>query len=191
MIMSVFPCRDLGRLSEFLGVAVRWFPGGVALSQCAYVERLLAKFCTSDQIRGVSVPLEQKLVPEGTLVPDADQQLYRKIIGTTGYLAIMTRPDISHAQGHFGRFLGKATEDHMAATGAGESLLASELGGLEPMCRCRNRRWRRSWADYFGRAETKDDCWVSHDDEKKVLPLTLWSNSTMSKSMKKVDVHEG
>ena len=45
--------------------------------------------------------------------PAAPDNNYRQVIGATGYLAIMSRPDIAWTQGHFARFSSCVTREHM------------------------------------------------------------------------------
>lgn len=67
MVLAKFPCRDLGRLKDFLGCQILYQDQSIILSLERYVEKFIRKFQVSE--KGVATPLERKLVFDGKLAP--------------------------------------------------------------------------------------------------------------------------
>lgn len=119
-LMKIFPCRDLGRLTEYLGVLLRYSDTGIYVHQKRYVEKFVKKSGAGE--KGVLTPIERKLGPEGEMkideapsTPAPSDNNYRVATGTIGYAAVMTRADLSLAQGHFSRFLARPTASRMSS----------------------------------------------------------------------------
>jgi hypothetical protein len=91
----------------------------ILLSQRAYLERVLNQYNMSD-CKPELTPMTQidltdtKLEPGKPLSP-AQHELYRKIIGSTLYVANVTRIDIAHTVGMLARFVSAPTTTHLTA----------------------------------------------------------------------------
>ena len=108
-----YPCKDLGQLTEFIGVQVRKLANGtVILSQRDYADRLVKKFnyehCRHRSFIG--------LLGEETDVIDNDtvlSKLYRHAVGAIGWLATRTRPDLAAVHGALGRAVQQPQRRHL------------------------------------------------------------------------------
>ncbi|PKU80351.1 Retrovirus-related Pol polyprotein from transposon TNT 1-94 [Dendrobium catenatum] len=96
VLHSRFHMRNLGNVSNFLGIQVIPISSGLHLSQTQYAENLLIKAGMKD-CKPVQTPLPTKL-PQLTDSADlfAQPELYRQLVGSLQYLTI-TRPDMSFA----------------------------------------------------------------------------------------------
>ncbi|PKU84004.1 Retrovirus-related Pol polyprotein from transposon TNT 1-94 [Dendrobium catenatum] len=91
-----FHMRNLGNVSNFLGIQVTPISSGLHLSQTQYAENLLIR-AGMKECKPVQTPLPTKL-PQLTENADlfAQPELYRQLVGSLQYLTI-TRPDMSFA----------------------------------------------------------------------------------------------
>ncbi|PKU64015.1 Retrovirus-related Pol polyprotein from transposon TNT 1-94 [Dendrobium catenatum] len=95
-LQSRFHMRNLGPVSNFLGIQVSPISSGVHLSQSLYATTLLSRAGMKD-CKPVQTPLPTKIPPlpaAAALFPQPE--LYRQIVGSLQYLTI-TRPDLSFA----------------------------------------------------------------------------------------------
>lgn len=76
-----FSMKDLGPLHFFLGIKVKYFLGGLHLSQGKYAAELLNK---TDMIRAkaINTPLAQKHSSHEAVGSPVDASLYRRIMGS-------------------------------------------------------------------------------------------------------------
>lgn len=115
-IASMFDIKDLGPASYFLGMLItKNADGGYSLSQPRYVKDILTSF-RMEQCKPCPTPLElgAKLIKsDQNLLPDPTR--YMALVGKLIYLAVNTRPDISHAVGILSRFMSCPTKTHWKA----------------------------------------------------------------------------
>lgn len=112
-----YELRDLGLLSEFLGVkVVRKNNGDIWLGQPNYTAKILHKF-SMISCNSVDTPADpnSKLVPcqEGDDL--ADPQLYQSAVGSLIYLSTKTRPDLAFAVHQVSRYNVKPSKCHWSA----------------------------------------------------------------------------
>ncbi|XP_059281244.1 uncharacterized mitochondrial protein AtMg00810-like [Lycium ferocissimum] len=102
--------KDLGPLHFFLGVEVRYFSGGIHLSQSKYAAELLSK-TDMTCAKAINTPLEQKHGLQEATGELVDTSLYRSIVGSLQYLTL-TRPDITHAVNLASQFMQNPNSGH-------------------------------------------------------------------------------
>jgi len=106
-----FQMSNLGPLSYFLGIEVLRTAKGYYLSQCKYIQDLIARSGISDN-RTATTPMElhlQLLPTDGS--PLEDPSCYRHIVGSLVYLTV-TRPDVAHAVHILSQFVSAPTSVH-------------------------------------------------------------------------------
>ncbi|XP_048633000.1 uncharacterized mitochondrial protein AtMg00810-like [Brassica napus] len=96
VLKSEFPMTDLGRISSFLGISVKFNDKGLFLNQSTYADDIIkragmaeCKPCTTP------VDLKSKLADDDGK-PVANATEYRSLAGALQYLTF-TRPDITYA----------------------------------------------------------------------------------------------
>ena len=123
-IATRFDVVFLGPVKHFLGMVIERDRAKrcIFLSQSGYIDRILERVGLA-KCNGVSTPLipKEKMFPRpkdipGTPNPEprADEQRYQQAIGSLGWLAGATRPDIAYSVSLLGRFskdLGKTHWD--------------------------------------------------------------------------------
>jgi hypothetical protein len=110
-----FDIRELGDARVFLGIQIeREGLGPITLHQGGFVTRLLHAQGMAD-----CMPKPTPISPGTILVkevePLKDMTSYRSIVGSLNYLAVNTRPDLSHLVSILSKFMQWPTEDHMKA----------------------------------------------------------------------------
>jgi hypothetical protein len=117
-ISAMFDVKDLGPVSYFLGISIqKTESGGYSLSQPKYVSDLLESFGMTDATTKPTpfpVGISLSKPTEDDLVLPPDNQ-YQALVGSLIYLAVNTRPDISHAVGILSRFMSCPTDKHWDA----------------------------------------------------------------------------
>ncbi|GJY27991.1 putative ribonuclease H-like domain-containing protein, partial [Tanacetum coccineum] len=98
LMKDKFQMSSMGELTFFLGLHVQQKKDGIFIYQDKYVDEILRKFNYTD-VKSASTPvdLEKPLVKDGDAT-DADEHLYRSMIGSLMYL-IASRPDIIYLKG--------------------------------------------------------------------------------------------
>jgi hypothetical protein len=115
-ISKMFDVRDLGPVRYFLGTSIhRNKSGGYSLSQPKYVQDMLHGFGMNDATtKPTPLPVGLSLSQDiGQKLPQDNQ--YQALVGSLIYLAVNTRPDISHAVGILSRFMACPTDKHWEA----------------------------------------------------------------------------
>jgi hypothetical protein len=115
-IAAMFAIKDLGKASYYLGMLIRRNPdGGYSLLQKKYVEDVLLRFAMTDcKTSPTPLPVGTHLSKfDGEPLPTDNQ--YQALVGSLIYLAVNTRPDISHAVGILSRFMSCPTDKHWEA----------------------------------------------------------------------------
>ena len=107
-----FHMKDLGSISNYLGIAVSYDRKArkMEFDQIEYIESLVEKFGVNE-MRKYNSPMEKNLklpfFTDSEPVPD-----YRKLIGALLYVSTCTRPDVSFATNYLSRFQTCATDNH-------------------------------------------------------------------------------
>ena len=100
--------RDLGQLAYCLGIEFKITKNAISISQKKYIEEVLKKFDMT-KCKPVNSPMEVGLTLQKSEGTDKEYP-FQKLIGCLMYLAVATRPDISHAVSYlsqFNQFYGK------------------------------------------------------------------------------------
>jgi hypothetical protein len=90
-----FALKDLGQLHYFLGLEVRYFSGGITISQTKYARDLLEKANMLEASK-INTPIAHKAIELSDDHESVDPTEYRRLCGSLQYLTF-TRPDITHA----------------------------------------------------------------------------------------------
>ncbi|KAH0738149.1 hypothetical protein KY290_036854 [Solanum tuberosum] len=98
-----FARKDLGSLHFFLGVDVKYFEGGIHLSNSTYSAKLFDKTYMT-LAKGIATPLPQNHGLHEAVGNIVDAFLYKMIVGSLQYL-ILTRPDITHVMNLASQFM--------------------------------------------------------------------------------------
>ena len=111
-LSGLLDMKDMGELSNFLGVSFTRDSKGGRLSQEHYVETILSQFGMKD-CKPVSTPVENddELVDENP----TDQRKYQELIGSLLFLSSRTRPDIAAAVNLLSRHCAHPLSKHMKA----------------------------------------------------------------------------
>ena len=113
-LASRFSLKDLGQLSQFLGVEIISTKDGMFLSQHSHIRDLLTQH-GMDGAKIVSTPLSSsQVLTVDDDTPPVDPTPYRKLVGSLQYLAF-TRPDISFAVNKLSQFMHSPTQTHWQA----------------------------------------------------------------------------
>ena len=91
-----FRMKDLGKISNFIGIDFEQVDGTIRMNQKRYILRMLNKF-EMGECKPRTTPCEQKL--EYGSEEAVDQTKYREIVGSLIYAMTCTRPDISWVVG--------------------------------------------------------------------------------------------
>ena len=104
----------MGEMKFFLGFEIKQLSEGTFISQTKFTQDILKKF-NMHEAKGKRFPMDTKchleLNPKGV---DADQSLYRSMIGSLLYLCA-SRPDIVLSVGVCARYQAAPKESHLVA----------------------------------------------------------------------------
>ncbi|KAJ0865146.1 putative RNA-directed DNA polymerase [Helianthus annuus] len=109
-----FHMKDLGKLSHFLGLELKYEEGAIILHQQRYCVDLLARFGMLD-CKPIDTPMDSTVklcADKGKEL--ADPTMYRKIVGSLIYLTL-TRPDIAFEVGVLSRYMQTPRKPHLDA----------------------------------------------------------------------------
>ena len=132
---------DLGLVQHFLGMVVSRdvCMQKVYITQEGYIGRVLERFGMSD-FKPVATPMDKDKPGEREEEEEAcDKTLYQQLIGSLGWIAIGTRPDISFAISYIGRFGANPSQQYWVCAMrvlrylAGTRYLRLGLGGNLPL----------------------------------------------------------
>ncbi|PKU78730.1 Retrovirus-related Pol polyprotein from transposon TNT 1-94 [Dendrobium catenatum] len=113
-LQGQFSMRNLGKLSQFLGIHVSSQKYGLHLSQTAYAKQILDKAGMANS-KPVATPSVYKASVTTTAeVEFENPQLYRQIAGSLQYLTL-TRPDITFAVQQVCQYMHKPLVSHFDA----------------------------------------------------------------------------
>ncbi|KAK2578458.1 hypothetical protein KPH14_012665, partial [Odynerus spinipes] len=107
-----FEIRDLGQVSNVLGIRVTRDKNKIFLDQSNYITELLDKYNMSN-CSSVTTPFVTGKKLEKASI--SDKRPYRELIGSLNYLSICTRPDISHTVSYLSKFNECHNEEHWLA----------------------------------------------------------------------------
>ena len=145
-IMKIFPCKDLGPLSVYLGIQIIRDRQNriLRMTQSEYTTRLLKKFGYDTNSKSVANPIEGKLTLNGAKIDFSETFDYRGLVGGANYLSTYTRPDISYTLSVLAKFTdpSKTTKEHI---GAAKHFL-KYLAGTVHACIVYNARYPRGSA---------------------------------------------
>jgi hypothetical protein len=112
--MKKWECRDLGELSEFLGMRIVRNSSKIHIDQCAYLKIVLER-CGIQNSKRAATPLPAGYVPtKSEMVASPElRSKYQTVIGSLLYLMLGTRPDITFAVTKMAQFAANPTEDHL------------------------------------------------------------------------------
>lgn len=116
-LSKIFNLRDIGRLEHCLGMDFDMGEKGILIHHKKYIEEILERFGLSE-CNPVSTPLDAgtKLVQDSAWKDsDGEKPPYRELVGCLVYLAVSTRPDISHAASLLGQFNDCFNKNHWNA----------------------------------------------------------------------------
>jgi hypothetical protein len=94
-LMAKYLMKDLGSLSQFVGLSIEKMENGIKVHQSAYLSRVLERFGVDD-CAGLDTP--SLIAPKdhpGSGQKFENVSIYRQAVGCLNYLANGTRPDIS------------------------------------------------------------------------------------------------
>jgi len=118
-LLSRYEIRSLGELDTFCGIQVRRNReiGAIWLSQEAYLNTLAQKFPSLKKLSRVPttpLPLEE-LLPSTEPKNDANIYRYAQLVGSIGYVAGATRPDVAKSHSKLAEFLVNPSKQHIDA----------------------------------------------------------------------------
>ena len=112
--MKRWECRDLGEITEFLGMKISRSGSKIQLDQCTYLRTVLER-CGMHNSKKAATPLPAGYVPirsEVVASPEL-QSKYQMVIGSLLYLMLGTRPDITFAVTKMAQFAANPSKDHL------------------------------------------------------------------------------
>lgn len=118
-LLLKYEIRILDGLSTFCGVQVKRdrSAGKIWLSQPAYLDKLKAKYPPLKPFKkppSTPLPLEE-LLPSTQPINEATAHRYSQLVGSIGYAANATRPDVSKAHSKLAEFLTNPSQQHIQA----------------------------------------------------------------------------
>lgn len=113
-LSSEFSMKDLGILSDFLGISVRRHTDGLFLSQRTYATEIIERAGMST-CKPSPTPVDTKpKLSANSSTPCENPSHYRSLAGALQYLTF-TRPDISYVVQQICLFMHAPREEHMHA----------------------------------------------------------------------------
>ena len=118
-LLHKYEIRSLGDLEVFCGTKVHRDRdnGAIWLSQASYIDKIAHKYLSSKAFsRPPSTPLPlEELLPSGEPKNDANTHRYAQLVGSIGYIAGATRPDVAKAHSKLAEFLINPSRHHINA----------------------------------------------------------------------------
>lgn len=118
-LLTNYKVKDLGLLTNYLGMRISQTSEGITIDQHNYISKLISKYRLENCKDEVYVPLSksdftflEKSNSSNSSTKDTQQYPYRELIGSLMYAMLGTRPDIAHAIGFLSRFNNCATKVH-------------------------------------------------------------------------------
>ena len=93
-----FDVKDLGMISQYLGMEVERTSKGYRLTQGAKIDKILLELELLQQ-RPLTVPVpdDNRLDEESPVLENNKMAVYRSVVGQLLHISLLTRPDISYA----------------------------------------------------------------------------------------------
>ena len=119
-LQSQFKMKDMGELHHCLGITISYHQSDkiIEMHQKQYnvILKMLERYSLTDA-KCVSTPADPnlKLCKDDGVSKPVDPILYQSVVGSLLYVAIATRPDISHAVGTVSKYNSAPTEAHLTA----------------------------------------------------------------------------
>ena len=118
-LLRRYEIRSLGELSTFCGIQTHRdrSTGSIWLSQSAYLDKLATKYPAPKPLTrppATPLPLEE-LLPLDQPRNDTNVHRYAQLVGSIGYIATATRPDVSKAHSKLAEFLTNPSQQHINA----------------------------------------------------------------------------
>ena len=113
-LSSKFSMKDMGEADVILGIRIKRNGKEISLSQCHYIEKVLAKF-SGKGCRELRTPFDPsvKLMPNTGMA--VSQLEYSQVLGCLMYAMTSTRPDIAYAVGKLSRYTSNPSTHHWHA----------------------------------------------------------------------------
>jgi hypothetical protein len=113
---DTFDISNKGKLQYYLGINIQSHGHTCTLDQRKYIQELLEEFQLGKDSHTVTTPTAKNPSTDETPLSEEEAALNRRMVGCLVYIAIMTRPDISHAVSCASRHLHAPTvRDRVAA----------------------------------------------------------------------------
>ena len=114
--MKIWECRDLGQVSEYLGMKIVRDRRNqlLTIDQIDYAMKVVKRF-GQENAKPARTPLPAGYVPkpnDGTATSE-QRSYYQSIIGSLLYLTLGTRPDIAYAVIMMSQFMVNPSEEHI------------------------------------------------------------------------------
>lgn len=113
-----FKMKDLGPVTQYLGVRITRNEKGIMLDQTAYIEEVLQRFGMENS-KSVQTPMNVSEKLSKDQCPTTEEETvkmskipYREAVGCLNYIAQSTRPDIVYAVNTLSRFNNNPGEKH-------------------------------------------------------------------------------
>ena len=117
-LMSRWKYKDLGPVTQFIGLQIQRQAKTLKIHQAVYTTKLLKRFGLAGY-NPRKLPFNSRVKLTDDLEPFTDEnliKLYQQITGCLIYLAKHTRPEISWNVTQLARFMGKPGESHLRAS---------------------------------------------------------------------------
>ena len=104
---SIYKIKDLGLVSNYLGMEITQANGTIKVTQQRYLQRVLERFQMKD-CKPAKTPMEEWIklykADKDYEYNHADRKLYQELEGSLMHLSVQTRPNITYAVNKLGRF---------------------------------------------------------------------------------------
>jgi hypothetical protein len=115
LLKKEFEVTDMGDLHWLLGMKIEYLEDGIAVSQTAYIHKILQRFGLG-QCNPVLLPLDANhAICHGSEEEILDIKLYQKMIGSLMYTVTGTRPDLAFTITFLSQYLTRPTQEHYEA----------------------------------------------------------------------------
>ena len=115
-LTSQFKMKDLGEVDTILGIKVKKYSGGYALSQSHFIEKVLLKF-QHLKFKEANTPYDSSIKLLENSGREVAQLEYASAIGSLMYAIYCTRPDIAFAMCKISRYTSNPSTEHWKAIG--------------------------------------------------------------------------
>lgn len=110
-LRSEFEITDLGPAKYILGMRINKDNNKITLDQTNYIEKVLQRFKMED-CKPSTTPMELGVKLEKSVNKNSTEYDYRSLIGSLMYIAVCSRPDITHSVSYLSQFNDCYDETH-------------------------------------------------------------------------------